>query len=65
MQGGCVLEGAGVLVSALIMGNRLGRLTMSISVEGAIVFIVGSLNDQESSSMEGTVGWEVVSHPTR
>ena len=61
MQGGCVLEGAGVLVSALIMGNRLGRLTMSISVEGAIVFIVGSLNDQESSSMEGTVGWEVVS----
>ena len=40
----------------LIMGNQLGGLTVSISVEGAIVFIVDSLNDQESSSMEGTVG---------
>ena len=37
---------------------------MSISVGGAIVFIVGSLNDQEFSSMEGTVGREVVSYPT-
>ena len=61
MQGGCVLEGAGVLVSALIMGNRLGGLTVMISVEGTIVFIVDSLNYQEFSSMEGTVSREVCS----
>ena len=50
-------EGAGV-VSALIMDNRLGRLRVSISVGGAIVFIIGSMNDQESRSMERTVGRE-------
>ena len=50
-------EGAGV-VSALIMDNRLGRLRVSISVGGVIVFIVGSMNDEESRSMEGTVGRE-------
>ena len=61
MQGGCVLEGAGVLVSALIMGNRLGGLTVTISIEGAIMFIVDSLNYQEFSSMEGTVSREVCS----
>ena len=42
-----VRGGAGE-VSALIMGNRLGGLTVSISAGGAIVFIVGSLNERTS-----------------
>ena len=50
-----VRRGAGE-VSVLIMGNRLGGLTVSISAGGAIVLKVGSLNDHESSSMMGTVG---------
>ena len=40
-------EGAGVIF-ALIMDNQLGGLTVSISVGGAIVFIVGLMNDEES-----------------
>ena len=55
MQGGFVLDGVGV-VSALIIGNRLGGLIVSISAGGAIVLSVGSLNDQDSKLMEGAVG---------
>ena len=55
MHGGFVLDGVGV-VSALSIGNRLGGLIVSISAGGAIVLSVGSLNDQDSKSMEGAVG---------
>ena len=44
------------MVSALIIGNRLGGLIVSISAGGAIVLSVGSLNDQDSKLMEGAVG---------
>ena len=55
MHGGVVLDGVGV-VSALIIGNRLGGLIVSISAGGAIVLSVGSLNDQDSKSMGGAEG---------
>ena len=55
MHGGFVLDGVGV-VSAVIIGARLGGLIVSISAGGAIVLSVGSLNDQDSKSMEGAVG---------
>ena len=55
MHGGFVLDGVGV-VSALSIGNRLGGLIVSISAGGAIVLSVGSLNDQDSTLMEGAVG---------
>ena len=55
MHGGFVLDGVGV-VSALSIGNRLGGLIVSISAGGAIVLSVGSLNDQDSKSMEGAEG---------
>ena len=55
MHGGVVLDGVGV-VSALIIGNRLGGLIVSISAGGDIVLSVGSLNDQDSKSMEGAIG---------
>ena len=55
MQGGFVLDGVGV-VSAVIIGKRLGGLIVLISAGGAIVLSVGSLNDQDSKLMEGAVG---------
>ena len=55
IHGGFVLDGVGV-VSAVIIGARLGGLIVSISAGGASVLSVGSLNDQDSKSMEGAVG---------
>ena len=43
-------------MSAEIIGARLGGLIVPISAGGAIVLSVGSLNDQDSKSMEGAVG---------